>query len=128
MSYQKTHYLLVIIIDFSKPFISVGEKAPSNAPVNKPQSTPPSSDSIKLPPHNLSYELDDTPTTPYPNKGIILQSLNYIQMDAVSFLFPRDSEKINPNVNEERVGNQKCQPAILSTALHNIEYNFRSLF
>lgn len=99
-------------------------KTPSTPEVPKPQ--------------NVSYQ--DThydsvivTATPYPNKGFILQSLNYIQMDAFSSLFSNNNnnnvvlEKTNTS-SEEKAFNPKREPAILSSALSNIENNFRSLF
>lgn len=70
-------------------------------------------------------------STPYPNKGVILQSLNYIQMDAFSTLFPKNSVTISNNdtqqIEETKIDHQRHH-AVLTAALHNIENNFRSLF
>lgn len=84
-------------------------------------------------PKNLSYELDkcNKTATPYPNNGIILQSLNYIQMDVFSSLFPNDSYKETKSTDEKHerpATNLKREPAVVSEALYNIENNFRSLF
>lgn len=121
-----------------------GEKPKTPPPVLKepPVLIPPSTPSPSTPeapkPQNVSYPdtYYDTvivTTTPYPNKGVILKSLNYIQMDAFSSLFPNNNRK---NVEHEETNtateanafNQKREPAILSSALYNIENNFRSLF
>lgn len=104
---------------------------------------PPSTPSPPCPeapkPQKISYPdtyYDDTiivTATPYPNKGVILKSLNYIQMDAFSSLFPNfdrkdvDHEETN-TATEANAFNSKREPAILSSALYNIENNFRSLF
>ncbi|KAI5643055.1 optic atrophy 3 protein (OPA3) domain-containing protein [Phthorimaea operculella] len=66
---------------------------------------------------------------PYPNKGIILQSLNYIQMDAFSSIFNNKyNQKVYDDTDNKSSTNQRRNPAIVSEALHNIENNFRSLF
>lgn len=87
-------------------------------------------------PERVNYDRYDSvivTATPYPNNGLILQSLNYIQMDAFSSLFPNNH---NNNViveeknkkTEEKAFNPKRESAVVSSALHNIENNFRSLF
>ncbi|XP_026742991.1 putative OPA3-like protein CG13603 [Trichoplusia ni] len=87
-------------------------------------------------PECVNYDRYDSvivTATPYPNNGLILQSLNYIQMDAFSSLFPNNHsnnvlvEEKNTKT-EEKAFNPKRESAILSEALHNIENNFRSLF
>ncbi|CAH0400517.1 unnamed protein product [Chilo suppressalis] len=66
--------------------------------------------------------------TPYPNKGLILQSLNYIQMDVFSSLFPDDtSENIQETQDKAQFHNRR-ESAFLSQTLYNIENNFKSLF
>ncbi|KAG6462253.1 hypothetical protein O3G_MSEX013143 [Manduca sexta] len=95
---------------------------------------PPSSPAGQAPkkPENIShtpyYNSMLVNNTPYPNSGIILQSLNYIQMDAFSSLFPKDDVTREVIVEKEKVANNKREPAVLSTALYSIENNFRSLF
>lgn len=56
--------------------------------------------------------------------------MNYIQMDAFSSLFPKNSVNNNGESDDTEtiVTTQKREPAILSVALYNIENNFRSLF
>lgn len=65
--------------------------------------------------------------TPYPNKGIILQSLNYIQMDVFSSMFANNNVK-NAPVEGKPAVSYKRETALLSEALHHLENNFRSLF
>lgn len=65
--------------------------------------------------------------TPYPNKGIILQSLNYIQMDVFSSMFANNNVKTAP-VEGKPVASHKRETALLSEALSHLENNFRSLF
>ncbi|KAM3955036.1 optic atrophy 3 protein homolog [Aphomia sociella] len=98
---------------------------PSSLPPPPPPPTAATPQNVK---HVISYE--DTPVTytPYPNKGIILQSLNYIQMDALSSLFPSKDSKCKIPEDEKPVSQPRREPAVLSQALYNIENNFRSLF
>lgn len=53
-------------------------------------------------------------------------------MDAFSSLFPNNNNKVVVEEEEEAIEEKafipKREPAILSSALHNIENNFRSLF
>lgn len=108
-------------------------KEPTLPAVSSPPS-PPSSEPAK--PQKVNYDryYDDIiiTSTPYPNKGLILQSLNYIQMDAFSSLFANNNNghiiKENKTPNEEKKVTHKREPAVLSSALYNIENNFRSLF
>uniref|UniRef100_A0A2A4JLU2 OPA3-like protein n=1 Tax=Heliothis virescens TaxID=7102 RepID=A0A2A4JLU2_HELVI len=106
-------------------------------PVLVPSATPPPPPTPPTETQNVSHyakhlEHPTMTATPYPNKGLILQSLNYIQMDAFSSLFPNNNnvvvlEENNKNV-EEKAFVAKREPAILLSALHNIENDFRSLF
>lgn len=73
-------------------------------------------------------EYSRTPaSTPYPDKGVILQSLNYIQMDVFSSYFNLEQDENNIRV-EKTQSYSKREPALVTEALHNIENNFRSLF
>lgn len=65
--------------------------------------------------------------TPYPNNGIILQSLNYIQMDVFSSIFANNNADTAP-VEGKQVASYKRETAFLSEALCSLENNFRSLF
>lgn len=98
---------------------------PSSGPTGPtPPPAPPKPQNIS---HIMEYNISSSPT-PYPDKGVILQSLNYIQMDVFSSFFNYSSE-ISRNENIERPQTHiKREPALLSEALHNIENNFRSLF
>ncbi|XP_059053262.1 optic atrophy 3 protein homolog [Achroia grisella] len=98
---------------------------PSDQTPPGPPTASPSSQNIS---HNRNYEDMPLPHTPYPNKGIILQSLNYIQMDVLSSLFPYNGSKQNIYIEEKPVQQHRRGPAVLSQALYNIENNFRSLF
>lgn len=101
-----------------------------------PASPPPTPPSPK--PHNINNirTCDDSfpvAQTPYPNKGIILQSLNYIQMDVFSSLFPNTSTTCSNAVTEKSIkensqNHLRREPAFLSETLYNIENDFRSLF
>lgn len=111
------------------------DKKPKNTQDTQNTSSPPPAGPV-LPsspkPQNITNvkQFDkNVPATPYPNEGIVLQSLNYIQMDAFSSLFPKHSisKHIEPKV-EEKVFTHKREPAIVSSALYNIENNFISLF
>ncbi|XP_068619214.1 optic atrophy 3 protein homolog [Battus philenor] len=101
---------------------------PSPSPASKePSIQSPSSASSAPIPHNVNHNRHFITVTPYPDKGIILQSLNYIQMDAFSSLFNNKLEtetKPPPKTSK----NHEREPAILSQALYNIENNFRSMF
>ncbi|CAK1583686.1 unnamed protein product [Parnassius mnemosyne] len=110
---------------------SISEKKPMpSTPKGPTDQGPPSAPSAQTP-QNISLtkhsNVSVTPT-PYPDKGIILQSLNYIQMDAFSSLFNNAIVTGTKTHTAESSANHKRQPAILSQALHNIENNFRSLF
>lgn len=65
--------------------------------------------------------------TPYPNKGIILQSLNYIQMDVFSSIFANNNVK-TATAEGKPAATIKRETGLLSEALYNIENNFKSLF
>lgn len=118
--------------------ISGGQKPTIPPPTLKepPMLTPPPTPPPEAPkPKNMNYDSYDgiiVTATPYPNNGLILQSLNYIQMDAFSSLFPNNNNRVvveeNKTKAEEKAFNYKREPAILSSALYNIENNFRSLF
>nr|XP_021186384.2 putative OPA3-like protein CG13603 [Helicoverpa armigera] len=111
-------------------------------PVLTPSASPPASPPAPATPapqtptpqnvsHYEQHEHAVMTATPYPNKGLILQSLNYIQMDAFSSLFPNNNNVVleeNNKTVEERAFIAKREPAILSSALYNIENDFRSLF
>ncbi|KOB57704.1 putative OPA3-like protein [Operophtera brumata] len=117
---------LIHSINVEKPV-----KSPPPPKDGSPSQPPPPPAAPTPVPQNISqpaYYPDYTPPTPYPNKGIILQSLNYIQMDAFSSLFPKTSVIHDGDENEEKLNTHKREPAILSAALYNIENNFRSLF
>ncbi|KAJ0173603.1 hypothetical protein K1T71_010752 [Dendrolimus kikuchii] len=117
--------------------INPGKKPISPPDNNGPSRQHPSSaPTVPAPPIpqniiNEKYYTADpvAPSTPYPNNGIILQSLNYIQMDAFSSLFPKSitNEQNEPEIVEKPYTNKR-ETAVLSAALHNIENNFRSLF
>lgn len=105
-------------------------------PINEPsfpKSSTETSSKEPLKPQNMNYQTyskDIITSTPYPNNGVILQSLNYIQMDVFSSLFPNSNKK---EEDESEINNIKPQqhqrePAILTSSLHHIEHNFRSLF
>lgn len=134
---QIYHLHNVIFSGGEKPTIPppVLKEPPVLVPPPTPPPTPTTSEAPK--PQNISHQ--DThnsiivAATPYPNKGLILQSLNYIQMDAFSSLFLNNnsSHDILQETNkatEEKAFTPKREPAILSSALYNIENNFRSLF
>ncbi|XP_050353972.1 optic atrophy 3 protein homolog [Nymphalis io] len=104
-------------------------KTPPTSPPNGPALPasplpPPKPQNIS---HIVDYNVHISPA-PYPNEGVILQSLNYIQMDVFSSFFSNS----NGNESTQRIEKPKTQhkrePALLSEALHNIEHNFRSLF
>ncbi|VVC91531.1 unnamed protein product [Leptidea sinapis] len=90
-----------------------------------PQKVPEYSKEIPKPPEPVKPSNMSTSAIPYPSNGIILQSLNYIQMDAVHSLFVHDSDKEKQNYESN---DYKREPALLTATLHNIENNFRSLF
>ncbi|CAB3245757.1 unnamed protein product [Arctia plantaginis] len=101
----------------------------------KPMSPPPKPPTVCDPKiSDMTYDRHDNiivTSTPYPNNGVILQSLNYIQMDAFSSLFPYnnsgDLSKEEP-ISDEKQQTHMRESAILTSALVNIENNFRSLF
>ncbi|CAH2045302.1 unnamed protein product, partial [Iphiclides podalirius] len=109
-------------LDVPKPSLPPTEKGPTIQ-------LPPVSPSVPVPQNisNTRYTNNSITPTPYPNKGVILSSLNYIQMDAFTSLFNHTTEKTHQSVPETTT-NQKREPAILSQALYNIENNFKSLF
>ncbi|XP_038206653.1 optic atrophy 3 protein homolog [Zerene cesonia] len=113
---------------------SIGDKKPDDPPKNPSQKPPGGSPpGITSPPiqpktENISYSHYIQSSAPYPNNGIILQSLNYIQMDVLSSIFVNQSPEQERKKVVEKNNNCQREPAILSEALHNIENNFRSLF
>lgn len=111
--------------DVKKPPSPQQPPAPTSPPkgptIKEPQSV---SNTPQL--QNINYDRYYVPRTPYPDKGIIMQSLNYIQMDVFSSLFKAPETEKEPA--PETSTNHKREPAILSQALYNIENNFRSLF
>ncbi|XP_026760638.1 optic atrophy 3 protein homolog [Galleria mellonella] len=98
------------------------------APGNQPPPAPPTAATPQNMNHIRNYEDMPVTYTPYPNKGIILQSLNYIQMDALSSLFPCNGSKRDISEEDKPIQQHRRGPAVLSQALYNIENNFRSLF
>ncbi|XP_073950387.1 putative OPA3-like protein CG13603 [Choristoneura fumiferana] len=99
---------------------------------NGPSGGAPAVPPVQTKPKNCSQSIRHdghvTPT-PYPDKGIILQSLNYIQMDVFCSVFPHSKTEEHDTKSEEKLKiNQKRENAVLSEALYNIENNFRSLF
>ncbi|XP_014372008.2 optic atrophy 3 protein homolog [Papilio machaon] len=117
---------MVQSIDVKKPS-SPQQPPPPTSPPKGPTNQDPQTVSSTPQLQNINYDRYYVPLTPYPDKGIILQSLNYIQMDVFSSLFNSpDTEKNQPM--PETPTNHKREPAVLSQALYNIENNFRSLF
>lgn len=121
--------VIYIFLD-NKPRGSTGNK-PSVRTVTTPKvpetkrPTPPPAK-----PENINHSMNNYTYsgTPYPNNGIILQSLNYIQMDVLSSLFVQaetNDREVQSSINNK---NYRREHALLSEALHNIENNFRSLF
>ncbi|XP_013184581.1 putative OPA3-like protein CG13603 [Amyelois transitella] len=108
-----------------KPILPPLPAGPSQPPPQSPAT--PNLQNMNIAPV-ASHDNSQFTHTPYPNRGIILQSLNYIQMDVLSSLFPSN------NVNKERAPEEKAvvhhrrDKAVLSEALYDIENNFRSLF
>lgn len=104
-------------------------KPPTEQP--PPIAPPPTMTEVPPPPPPLQPKLAPTNSiktpTPYPNKGIILQSLNYIQMDVFSSIFA-NNVTIAPVEEGKPVASYKRETALLSEALCNLENNFRSLF
>ncbi|CAG9789343.1 unnamed protein product [Diatraea saccharalis] len=112
---------------------SISDKKPPATPTSKKEpstQSPQSSAGPKLENiNNIRYcDRNTLSNTPYPNKGIILQSLNYIQMDVFSSLFSDEISENNQSVQDKSYIHKKREPALLSETLQNIEYNFRSLF
>lgn len=102
-------------------------------PTEQPPSIPPPPSMTEMPPPPLPVQPKLAPTnsvkTPshYPNKGIILQSLNYIQMDVFSSIFANNNMKPAP-AEGKPVASYKRETAFLSDTLNSLENNFRSLF
>lgn len=114
-------------------FVSGGKKPSINPPISNEPSKPPPTGSSSGPKvqnlNNIKQEIEITTAhTPYPNMGVILQSLNYIQMDVFSSLFPENGSKKEEIVEEKPQNLFRREPALLSETLYNIENNFRSLF
>ncbi|CAH2094584.1 unnamed protein product [Euphydryas editha] len=114
---------------------SLGVKKPMT-PVPSGPATPSTPATPPVPPkpqninHIVEYNVRTSPA-PYPNRGVILQSLNYIQMDVFSSFFCPSNERVEKRVNqrvEKPLTQPKRESAVLSEALQNIENNFRSLF
>ncbi|XP_047537015.1 optic atrophy 3 protein homolog [Vanessa atalanta] len=102
-------------------------------PPTSPPSGPALPESPKVPPkpqnigHIVEYNIHISPA-PYPDDGVILKSLNYIQMDVFSSFFSNSNGKESTQNVERATTQPKREPALLSETLHNIENNFRSLF
>lgn len=105
-------------------------------PTNQPPPTPPAAP-MTAPQKNVAkivkHDQDEsTIPTPYPNKGIILQSLNYIQMDVFSSVFPNNKNdtdiKETKEIDKKQTFSKKRETAFVTEALFNIENNLRSLF
>ncbi|CAH4031889.1 optic atrophy 3 protein homolog [Pieris brassicae] len=115
------------------------DNKPRNPSSNNPSGkTPPKSETPKpteivtIPPSNFeSHSMDHQKSyssTPYPNNGIILKSLNYIQMDVLNSLFVQLNtceQQVKPKDSKNSYTRER---AVLSEALYNLENNFRSLF
>ncbi|XP_063831328.1 optic atrophy 3 protein homolog [Ostrinia nubilalis] len=112
---------------------SISGKKPVIVPpiANEPSQPPPTSPPSSPKPQNMSNvrqpEINISTYTPYPNMGIILQSLNYIQMDVFTSLFPENGAKKEDNTDGKQQQYRR-EPALLSATLYNIENNFKSLF
>lgn len=104
-------------------------KPPTEQP--PPITPPPTVTEVPPPPPPVQPKVVATNSvktpTPYPNKGIILQSLNYIQMDVFSSMFANNKIKTAPEEGKP-VASYKRETALLSEALSHLENNFRSLF
>ncbi|XP_012544433.2 putative OPA3-like protein CG13603 [Bombyx mori] len=109
-----------------------GDQAPKNSPSSDKDSTngrsPPDATLNNHVPEHINHNSPTLSPTPYPNKGLILQSLNYIQMDAFSSFFPKNNTEYEKERDEDKFTRNRREPAVLSGILHNIENNFRSLF
>ncbi|XP_072929848.1 optic atrophy 3 protein homolog [Epargyreus clarus] len=126
--------------EMERAVLALGGKKPILPPQPPPSApsgpSPPPAGVVPLPtpviPQNVHMKYYSSPitTTPYPDKGLILKSLNYIQMDVFSSFFKHtDEPKIKQTVEHTPKQQQtKYQPAVLSEALSNIESTFRSLF
>lgn len=111
-------------------FISAENKNPkeTESPPNFPKGP---TEGAKNPPivRNIDNVKEQSVHTPYPDQGIILKSLNYIQMDVISsLLFKEDSARDKVIYEKHHQPNIKRDTAVLTEALHEIEHNFRSLF
>lgn len=108
-----------------------GEKPKIPVPNGPATPASPAAPPVPSKPQNINYVADyDVYTSPalYPDQGVILQSLNYIQMDVFSSFFSPSQEKESNQRVDKPQPQPKREPAVLSQALHNIENNFRSLF
>ncbi|CAG9565500.1 unnamed protein product [Danaus chrysippus] len=121
--------------EMERMFHALDPKTPNSTPPSssgpsgpKPNPTPPTPPPvITIRPQNLSSSMEYS-STPYPNNSVILQSLNYIQMDVFSAFFNRSSNSENIQRVDKMQATSKREPALLSETLHNLENNFRSLF
>lgn len=107
--------------------ISAGSPLPPEAPKEpkEPSGAPPPSQPTVKNIHNDAGTYSSN--TPYPDHGIILRTLNYIEMDVISGSIVSRS----PYPNDDMCDTQppsKRERAVISQALHNIENNFRSMF
>ncbi|XP_047994141.1 putative OPA3-like protein CG13603 [Leguminivora glycinivorella] len=110
----------------SPPKPPAGQKSPKGTPMQPPANEQPparSQECDKMIRHEAQLL-----STPYPDKGLILQSLNYIQMDVFSSIFPHSRREEEKKHEEKKIQSQKRDNAVLSEALYNIENNFKSLF
>ncbi|KAL4717951.1 hypothetical protein ACJJTC_001369 [Scirpophaga incertulas] len=110
---------------------SISGKSPGGNPptsgesLPKPIPSPPKPQQIN---YCINCNLNDSSHTPYPNNGIILQSLNYIQMDVFSSFFPNENINIPKKRQDTKHQQHSHKHALLSETLHSLEKNFRSLF
>ncbi|XP_073944699.1 optic atrophy 3 protein homolog [Choristoneura fumiferana] len=117
-----------IIHSVSEYYLSKNWASGPNGPSGGAPAVPPVQTKPKNCSQSIRHDGHVTPT-PYPDKGIILQSLNYIQMDVFCSVFPHSKTEEHDTKSEEKLKiNQKRENAVLSEALYNIENNFRSLF
>ncbi|CAK1550517.1 unnamed protein product [Leptosia nina] len=119
---------LIHAIDDIKPSGPSGTKPPTKKP-SSPQ--PPNMNPVGTSPpkvEKISHAAQNY-STPFPSNGLILSSLNYIQMDVLSTYFVH-SEKKEQETERKPIENKnhRREQAVLSEALHNIENDFRSLF
>ncbi|XP_041969098.1 optic atrophy 3 protein homolog [Aricia agestis] len=114
---------------------SISGQKPKSPPTPSKTDTPakgntPLSPELGNKPQNISYMQQYIPAgpTPYPDKGLILQSLNYIQMDVFSSFFTKTSHTEITQTEKPSKNDYKREPAVVSHALNDIENNLRSLF